>query len=147
MNKHKKTLEELFRFADYIGSRRYHKMTQRDRDDYQKYDDWRYINGNGDLGTTSRSKQWVRQNSDEHCPVCRQEFSDREGRTIDHKLPRAHYPWLSLDFENLWVICHLCNEEKGERDWYEYERYILANYPKRHQYLTRFCPLKLLKNL
>ncbi|MEM1242668.1 MAG: HNH endonuclease, partial [Cyanobacteria bacterium P01_H01_bin.26] len=115
--------------------------------DYKKYDHWRYINGDSKRGTTPKSKQWVRENSDRCCPVCGQSFSHRDGPTIDHKLPRAQYPWLSLDFRNLWVICYICNQEKGERHWYEYERYMLINHPERYQDIIVFRPRQLLKDL
>lgn len=142
-----KTLEELFGLADKVGRKRYHRLTSQDFEDYRKYDHWRYVNGDGECGTTPESKQWIRDNSDWNCPVCGQRFGDRDGRTIDHKLPRAQYPWLSLDFRNLWVICRVCNQEKGERHWYEYEHYILINHPKRYQDIVMFRPQYLLKNL
>ncbi|MEM8612010.1 MAG: HNH endonuclease signature motif containing protein [Cyanobacteria bacterium P01_H01_bin.105] len=142
-----KNLEELFKVADKIGKKRYHKLTSQDFEDYRKYDHWRYVNGDGECGTTPKSKQWIRDNSDWNCPVCGQRFGDRDGRTIDHKLPRAQYPWLSLDFRNLWVICRVCNQEKGERHWYEYEHYMFLNYPDRYREITLFRPRQLLKTL
>ncbi|MEM1255169.1 MAG: HNH endonuclease [Cyanobacteria bacterium P01_H01_bin.21] len=142
-----KTLQELFKMADKVGKKRYHRLTSQDLEDYRKYDHWRYINGDNQRGTTPESKQWVRENADRHCPVCNQRFSERDGRTIDHKLPRAQYPWLSLDFRNLWVICHLCNQEKGERHWYEYEHYMLIHHPDRYQDVAMFRPRQLLKDL
>lgn len=142
-----KTLQQLFSLADKVGKKRYNKLTSQDFEDYRKYDHWRYVNGDGECGTTAKSKQWVRDNSDRDCPVCGQRFSDRDGRSIDHKLPRAQYPWLSLDFRNLWVICRICNKEKGERHWYEYEHYLFLNYPDRYQDVTLFRPRQLLKTL
>ena len=142
-----KTLQELFKIADKVGRKRYHRLTSQDFEDYRKYDHWRYVNGDGECGTTPKSKQWIKDNSDWNCPVCGQRFGDREGRTIDHKLPRAQYPWLSLDFQNLWVICRVCNQEKGERHWYEYEHYMFIHHPDRYQDVTIFRPRQLLKNL
>lgn len=142
-----KTLEQLFSLADKVGKKRYNKLTSQDFEDYRKYDHWRYVNGDGECGTTTKSKQWVRDNSDRNCPVCSQRFSDRDGRSIDHKLPRAQYPWLSLDFRNLWVICRICNQEKGERHWYEYEHYLFLNHPDRYQDVVIFRPRQLLKTL
>ena len=142
-----KTLQELFSLADKIGKKRYHRLTRQDFDDYRKFDCWRYINGNSECGTTLASKQWVKDNSDWSCPVCGERFADREGRTIDHKLPRAQYPWLSLDFRNLWVICRICNQEKGEMHWYEYERYILIHYPMRYEEVAFARPRQLLQSL
>jgi len=140
-------LADLFQLVNKIGSKRYHKLTPRDLEDYRKFDIWRYINGDGECGTTQESKQWVRDNSEFHCPVCGMRYSDREGRTVDHKLPRAQYPWLSLDFKNLWVICRICNREKGEMHWYEYEHYMYVNYPSRYEDIRFARPNQLLKAL
>ena len=142
-----KTLQELFKLADKVGKKRYNKLTSQDFEDYRKYDRWRYINGDSECGTTPESRRWVRENADRHCPVCNQRFTDRDGPTIDHKLPRAQYPWLSLDFRNFWVICRICNQEKGERHWYEYEHYMFINHPDRYQDVAMFRPRQLLKTL
>ena len=142
-----RTLQELFSLMDKVGKKRYHKLTSQDFEDYRKYDHWRYINGDGEYGATPESKQWVRENSGRNCPVCSQAFSRCGGRTINHKLPRAQYPWLSLDFRNFWVICRVCNQEKGERHWYEYEHYMLIHHPDRYQDIAMFRPRQLLKDL
>lgn len=128
-----KTLEELFQLADKVGKKRYHKLTPQDFEDYRKLDFWRYVNGDYECGTTQESQQWARDNSERHCPICGTRFADCGGRTIDHKLPRAQYPWLALDFRNLWVICRPCNQEKGEMHWYEYEHYIFIHRSKRYE--------------
>jgi hypothetical protein len=141
------TLEELFRLANKIGSKRYHKLTPKDLAEYKKYNEWRYINGNPKLGTTQESKNWVAQHSDQVCPICGESYFCRGGKTIDHKLPRARYPWLSMDFQNFWVICHACNQEKGERDWFEYELYIYRNYPDSFAFIRAARPTLLLKSL
>jgi hypothetical protein len=139
-----KTLQELFKLADKVGNRRYHKLTPQDFEDYRKFDYWRYINGDSECGITQESQKWVRDNSESHCPVCGDRFSRDNGRSIDHKLPRAQYPWLSLDFRNLWVICYRCNQEKGEMHWYEYERYICTQYPDRYHDIVFARPKQLL---
>ncbi|NJL88022.1 MAG: HNH endonuclease [Leptolyngbyaceae cyanobacterium SM1_1_3] len=148
MNPDSKDLENLFKLADQIGNRRYHKLTPQDLEDYQKFNYWRYING-GDRqhGTTLASQQWAKDNSDWHCPSCGERFADVGGRTIDHKLPRAQYPWLSLDFRNLWVICRRCNQEKGEMHWYEYEHYMLIHHRDRYDDVRLVRPTHLLKSL
>ncbi|MEM9215593.1 MAG: HNH endonuclease [Cyanobacteria bacterium P01_F01_bin.150] len=142
-----KKLEELFNLADRLGKKRYHKLTHQDFEDYRKFDYWRYVQGDGECGTTPESKKWVRENSERHCPVCDRTFNYNRGhgRTIDHKLPRAQYPWFSLDFRNLWVICHSCNQEKGEMHWYEYEHYILLKHPNRYNNVAFYRPRQLLK--
>ncbi|WP_017298764.1 HNH endonuclease [Nodosilinea nodulosa] len=142
-----KTLQDLFKLATTVGNRRYHRLTQKDFADYRAFDYWRYINGDSECGTTEESRAWVRDNSEHHCPVCGAKFSPHHGRSIDHKLPRAQYPWLALDFRNLWVICHPCNQEKGERHWYEYEHYIFTRYPNRYQDIVFARPRHLLKLL
>ena len=142
-----KKLEELFMLADKVGQRRYNRLTHQDFEEYRKFDYWRYVNGDYECGTTQASKDWARENSDWHCPVCEQRFTDVGGRTIDHKLPRAQYPWLSLDFRNLWVICHSCNQEKGEMHWYEYEHYMFIHYPECYENVQLVRPRQLLKSL
>ncbi|MEM9162233.1 MAG: HNH endonuclease [Cyanobacteria bacterium P01_D01_bin.44] len=147
MDTQDKTLQELFALADKVGKKRYHRLTSQDFEDYRKFDHWRYINGDFECGTTPESKQWARDNSDWHCPICGERFADKGGRTIDHKLPRAQYPWLALDFRNLWVICRPCNQEKGEMHWYEYEHYILTHHPDRYRDIDFARPRKLLQTL
>lgn len=142
-----KNLEELFQLADRIGKKPQHRLTQQDFEDYRQFDRWRYVNGDSECGTTPASKQWVKDNSDWTCPICDQRFADCGGRTIDHKLPRSQYPWLSLNFENLWVICQTCNKEKSDMHWFEYERYILKHYPDRFSSIQTFRPTKLIKSL
>lgn len=146
-NLENKGLGDLFKLADEIGKKRYHKLTSEDWDEYKKFEQWRYINGNSECGTTPESQEWVKNHSDYYCPICGEMYKDRQGRSIDHKLPRAQYPWLSMDFRNLWVICWMCNKEKGEMHWFEYERYILTRYPHRYAAVRDFRPTKLLTDL
>lgn len=129
MNLEDKGLEELFKLADKIGNKRYHKLTQRDFENYRKFDCWRYVNGDYECGTTQESQNWVRENSDRYCPICEENYSTKGGKTIDHKLPRSQYPWLSMEFKNLWVICQTCNKEKKDMHWYEYEHYMFVHHP------------------
>jgi 5-methylcytosine-specific restriction endonuclease McrA len=147
MDLESKDLKDLFKLADKVGSRRYHKLTRQDFEDYRKFDHWRYVNGDSECGTTQASKNWARDHSDWHCPICGDRFADVGGRTIDHKLPRAQYPWLSLDFKNLWVICSPCNQEKGEMHWYEYEHYMFIHHRDRYEDVVLARPRQLLKAL
>ena len=39
--------------------------------------------------------------------------------TADHFLPRAVYPELSKDYDNLKVCCHKCNQKKKDDIWDE----------------------------
>jgi hypothetical protein len=142
-----KNLQELFELANRIGKRRYHRLTQQDFEDYRKFEHWRYVNGDSECGTTTESKNWVMDHSDRDCPVCGQPFYNRDGRTIDHKLPRSQFPWLSLEFQNFWVICRLCNAEKAEMHWYEYEHFVLTHYPDRYDDVRLARPIQLLQSL
>ena len=145
MNLEDKGLKELFQLANQIGNKQYHKLTQQDFENYRKYDYWRYVNGDGECGTTQESKDWVRDNSDWHCPICGEKYSEKGGRTIDHKLPRSQYPWLSMEFKNLWVICQVCNKEKGEMHWYEYEHYLFVHHPDLYLDVKAARPSQLLQ--
>jgi 5-methylcytosine-specific restriction endonuclease McrA len=140
-------LPKLFRQVDKIGSKRYHRLTSQDFEDYRCYEHWRYIQGDGELGTTSESKKWVEQHSTNSCPICNDYYGAHNVKNIDHKLPRAQYPWLSLNFQNFWVICRACNLEKAEMNWYEYERYMMKNYADRYQIVRNERPEELLKSL
>lgn len=142
-------LPELFKQVDKFGAKRYHRLTSKDFDNYKCYDRWRYIQGDAELGTTIESKEWVQQNSERRCPVCNDYYyyKPNNGKTIDHKMPRAQYPWLSVDFRNFWVICWECNRQKAEMNWYEYERYIFKNYPDRYHIVQEERPTELLQSL
>lgn len=140
-------LKELFKLADKIGKQRYHKLTHQDFENYNEFDNWRYINGNSEYGTTQESQDWVKENSDWNCPICEEKFSKCGGRTIDYKLPRSQYPWLSNNPNNFWVICKACNQEKGEKHWFEYEHYILIHHPDRLPAIETMRPTQLLKSL
>ncbi|WP_448604697.1 HNH endonuclease [Thermoleptolyngbya sp.] len=142
-----KNLQELFALADDIGKQRYHRLTAQDFEEYRRFDHWRYINGSYNCGTTQESKDWARANSGPYCPICGERFSKCGGRTIDHKLPRSQYPWLSMNFDNLWVICKPCNDEKGEMHWFEYEHYLLVHHPDFLSIVQGFRPIQLLKSL
>jgi 5-methylcytosine-specific restriction endonuclease McrA len=147
VNLENKELKELFELAIKIGSKRYHRLTSQDFENYRKYDYWRYVNGDYECGTTEESKDWVRNRSDRYCPICAERYSIKGGKTIDHKLPRAQYPWLSMEFGNLWVICQACNQEKGEMHWYEYEHYMFVHHPDLYAAVKAVRPRQLLQSL
>ncbi|MCY7277362.1 MAG: HNH endonuclease [Phormidesmis sp. CAN_BIN44] len=140
-------LKELFKLVDKIGNKRYHKLTQQDFETYRKFDYWRYVNGDYECGTTEESKEWVRDHSDWDCPLCGKKYREKGGKTIDHKLPRSQYPWLSMEFKNLWVICQACNREKAEMHWYAYEHYVLVKYPDLYDAVKAARPNQLLQSL
>lgn len=143
----KKELKELFKLVDKIGNKRYHKLTEQDFENYRKFDYWRYINGDYECGTTQESKDWVKDNSDWYCPICGEKYIEKGGKTIDHKLPRSQYPWLSMEFNNLWVICRVCNQEKGEMHWYEYEHYMFVHHLDLYLAIKAVRPSQLLQSL
>jgi 5-methylcytosine-specific restriction endonuclease McrA len=147
MNSDEKSLKELFDLASKIGGKRYNRLTYQDFENYRKYDYWRYVKGDSECGTTSESRAWVRDNSDGYCPICDEKYSAENCRTIDHKLPRSQYPWLSLDFHNFWVICLKCNQEKGEMNWYEYEHYVFTHYPHWYATVKAARPIQSLRSL
>lgn len=147
MDLENKELAELFQIADQIGKKRYHKLTRQDFLDYKQFDHWRYVNGDSECGTTQESRDWARDHSDWSCPICEVRFSECGGRTIDHKLPRSQYPWLSLNFQNLWVICKTCNEEKADMHWFEYEHYMFVHHPDRLSAIQMARPTQLLRSL
>lgn len=138
-------LETLFKQANGVGKKRYHRLTPQDFEDYRQYDHWRYVNGDSECGTTPESRAWVEEHSDWYCPICEEHFSRRGGKTIDHKLPRSQYPWLSLDFRNFWVICRFCNEAKGEMHWYEYEHYMFVHHLTLYPSVKAARPVDLLQ--
>ncbi|MDZ8184041.1 MAG: HNH endonuclease signature motif containing protein [Nostoc sp. ChiSLP02] len=147
MNFPDKSLKELFDLANKIGNKRYHKLTPQDFENYRKFDYWRYINGDYECGTTQESKDWVKAHSSWYCPICGDRYSEKGGKTVDHKLPRSQYPWLSIEFQNLWVICQVCNQEKSEMHWYEYEHYVFVRYPHLYISVKAARPSSLLQSL
>lgn len=142
-----KKIVDLFEMAEKIGNKRYNRLTEEDFEHYREFDYWRYINGDYECGTTQESRKWVNNNSDWYCPICGENYGDRGGKTIDHKLPRSQYPWLSMEFKNLWVICQVCNKEKGEMNWYAYELYIFSTYPDLYAFIKTARPSQLLQSL
>jgi 5-methylcytosine-specific restriction endonuclease McrA len=142
-----KDLTELFRLANEIGNKHYHRLTNTDFQEYLRYNVWRYIQGKYECGTTEESKQWVKTNSDHKCPVCQNRYNLGNTKTIDHKLPRCQYPWLSMNFANFWVICQNCNRKKKDLNWLEYERYILVTDAANYHRISQERPIKLLQGL
>jgi 5-methylcytosine-specific restriction endonuclease McrA len=68
------------------------------------------------------SKEWKRVRFDvlerhfakygHWCLLCHNKFTPLH---VDHIKPRSKYPELALDANNLQVLCHICNEGKGNR--------------------------------
>jgi hypothetical protein len=45
---------------------------------------------------------------------------------VDHIKPRSKYPELSLDLDNLQVLCRSCNSSKGDRNTEDYRNHALG---------------------
>ena len=73
--------------------------------------------------------------------------ADELGNKRYNRLPRSQYPWLSMEFNNLWVICRDCNIEKAEMHWYRYEQHVLSTYPDRYENARGARPIALLRSL
>lgn len=63
----------------------------------------------------------IKKNDFKYCPCCgiidieQEDSSKREA--FDHYLPKALYPFASVNFENLVPLCHKCNSDrKGDKD-------------------------------
>ena len=52
-----------------------------------------------------------------------------------------------MEFPNLWVICRQCNQEKGEKHWFEYEQYIFIRYPHDYPAIKAVRSVRLLDSL
>jgi 5-methylcytosine-specific restriction endonuclease McrA len=52
--------------------------------------------------------------------ICMHCGRESERPNVDHIKPRARFPWLALDFNNLQILCRRCNKAKGNKnttDW------------------------------
>lgn len=54
------------------------------------------------------------------CAECGQRIRKSSDITVDHIKPRSKYPELSLEMENLRVLCRSCNSKKGDREYEEF---------------------------
>ncbi len=74
------------------------------------------------------SKEWRELKAEAHskygfrCMCCGYLPKDRRKSHVDHIKPRKLYPELSLDFENLQILCALCNKRKGNKHMTDYRR-------------------------
>lgn len=53
-----------------------------------------------------------------NCAQCNRYIQRDEDLTVDHVKPRSLYPHLSLNEDNLQVLCRRCNSRKGNREYY-----------------------------
>lgn len=61
------------------------------------------------------------ENDFHYCPCCGLNYFEsvdsKYREAFDHYLPKAHYPFLSVNFKNLVPLCHKCNSDrKGDKD-------------------------------
>ena len=54
------------------------------------------------------------------CMCCGRTPSDHRHINVDHIKPRKTHPELSLDFDNLQVLCGVCNKKKGNKHMTDY---------------------------
>lgn len=63
----------------------------------------------------------IDENDLRYCPCCGLSYFESEDskyrEAFDHYLPKAHYPFLSVNFKNLVPLCYKCNSDrKGVKD-------------------------------
>ncbi|MDU7364110.1 HNH endonuclease [Clostridium sp.] len=63
---------------------------------------------------------------EKYCPYCN--YPTREVKQIDHYLPKAKFPTLSIVVKNLVPICKECNEIKGEYYSFNKENQLIHPY-------------------
>lgn len=54
------------------------------------------------------------------CEACGRSAEDGVILEVDHIKPRSKHPELELDLHNLQVLCHDCNQGKGNQDTYDW---------------------------
>jgi len=87
---------------------------------YTKFLGWALI-----YNTYKKKKDYydelISKNHFTECPCCgfgdiKTEYSDGHS-PFDHYLPQKHYPFSTINFDNLVPMCHICNSDsKGEAD-------------------------------
>ena len=58
------------------------------------------------------------------CMKCGKEPENRRHIHVDHIKPRKFFPELSLDFDNLQVLCNRCNWRKGNKNQTDYRQIL-----------------------
>lgn len=81
----------------------------------------------------------IDENDFRYCPCCGLilfESKDSKFReAFDHYLPKAHYPFLSVNFKNLVPLCHKCNSDrKGEKNPIENKKTAFYPYSNDHNH-------------
>ncbi|MGJ3245063.1 MAG: HNH endonuclease [Elainellaceae cyanobacterium] len=98
------------------------------------YESWR---------DSDQGKQWKEEflkHCEYRCPECNRRLTEFN-ITIDHKLPRRKYPWLTWDVSNFWILCRDCNKSKGQMDWSKYvERVRRVRGEDAYERVKRYSP-------
>lgn len=80
------------------------------------------LKANKPAGDFYSSKEWASVRyaallrADGRCACCGASRNDGAVMHVDHIKPRSKFPHLSLDLENLQVLCNLCNMAKSNVD-------------------------------
>lgn len=56
------------------------------------------------------------------CMCCGYTSNNTKKIHVDHIKPRKYFPELALDFDNLQVLCAICNKEKGNKHTTDYRQ-------------------------
>lgn len=103
--------ERLEKRADLLSDTKYRALTTKAREHL----DYDFIISNAFLD----SVEWKRlrfaklSTSDGKCACCNRTKNDGIYLNVDHIKPRRLFPELALDFDNLQILCNICNEGKG----------------------------------
>src|SRR6266478_6365592 len=59
-------------------------------------------------------KDLIRRETHDKCIYCESKISHVYHGDVEHILPKARFPELTLDYENLGLACAICNNRKGD---------------------------------
>ncbi len=78
-------------------------------------------------------KPFLLKQSQYHCSYCDKYFINNDESEVEHYKPKAQYPELEFDWENLFASCPTCNKQK-EKDYKKYENTPLPIRPDEENY-------------
>ena len=103
---------------------------------YTKFLGWALIHN-----TYKKKKDYydelISKNDFTECPCCgfgdiKTDYSDGHS-PFDHYLPQKHYPFSTVNFDNLVPMCHICNSDnKGEQDIIENGQKVFYPFTNAH---------------
>lgn len=104
---------------------------------YDKILDWKDIQN--EFGTKKEYYDDLLWNNEEikNCPCCGygilKNIYEKGHSSYDHYLPKKHYPFSSLNFNNLFPLCNECNSDyKGEKPILSYHKRIFYPFNDNH---------------